>query len=253
MNGILVRIGIDQQYGGWNAPVIERSGEFFFVPIHDGKKDAYIPGGRQTFLSIVPGLEHFVHLAGRDLYSDLRFPAELVQRNMHLDPDFEHLTYGDNGSRRGAGASRLVDGDLVVFYAGLQSLESAQLVYAIVGLFVVDRVLRADGIPQDERNCNAHTRWETVSQNDIVVKGKPGLSGRLERCIPIGEYRGKAYRVREELLCEWGGLGVKDGYIQRSVNPPHFVDAARFYEWFNSQQGVLLPVNNISQGVRVER
>src|SRR3954468_20631761 len=36
MRGILVRVGTDQAFGGWNAPVDPGSGEFAYVPIPDG-------------------------------------------------------------------------------------------------------------------------------------------------------------------------------------------------------------------------
>jgi hypothetical protein len=63
------------------------------------------------------------------------------------------------------------------------------------------------------------------------------MSGRFDRCIPIGEWRDNAYRVRPDIEDAWGGLTVKNGYIQRSAVPPEFLDAARFHEWFQ-QQGV---------------
>jgi hypothetical protein len=34
MKGLLVRIGVDQAYGGWNAPV-DADGQFVYVPIRD--------------------------------------------------------------------------------------------------------------------------------------------------------------------------------------------------------------------------
>lgn len=33
MKGLLVRIGVDQAYGGWNAPVHLGTHEFVYVPI----------------------------------------------------------------------------------------------------------------------------------------------------------------------------------------------------------------------------
>ncbi len=38
MKGILVRIGVDQTYGRWNAPVYLQDGEFVFVPIPEKSK-----------------------------------------------------------------------------------------------------------------------------------------------------------------------------------------------------------------------
>ncbi len=69
-------------------------------------------------------------------------------------------------------------------------------------------------------------------------------SGRLARCIPIAEFRDRAYRVTKPLLKEWGGITVNDGYLQRSARLPEFNDAARFYKWFQRQKPKLLPRNN---------
>jgi len=70
------------------------------------------------------------------------------------------------------------------------------------------------------------------------------VSGRLERCIPIGDYRERAYRVRPTLLTAWGGLSVNNGYLQRSARLPEFSQADRFYDWFLAQKVALLPRNN---------
>jgi hypothetical protein len=81
-------------------------------------------------------------------------------------------------------------------------------------------------------------------ESDIVVRAKPGVSGRLRRCIPIGEFRDRAYRVRRHLLDGWGGLDIRDGYIHRSVRLPAFHDAARFYRWFLAHNPELVAQNN---------
>jgi len=76
------------------------------------------------------------------------------------------------------------------------------------------------------------------------VRGRAGSSGRLQRCLPIGEYRDRAYRVRRDLLEQWGGLSVKDGYLQRSARLPRFLDAERITGWFASQRPILMQANN---------
>ncbi len=76
------------------------------------------------------------------------------------------------------------------------------------------------------------------------MRGRVGSSGRLQRCLPIGEYRDRAYRVRRDLLEEWGGLSVKDGYLQRSARLPRFLDPHRFMGWLESQRPVLMQANN---------
>jgi hypothetical protein len=242
MKAILVRIGVDHAYGAWNAPVDPVTGQFVYVPIPDGTEKRYTPGNAHRFDEILDSLSKF---AGRPVAKDLQCPPALRQRNMHLDPDFEHLTYGDNGARRGAGIALLGPDDLLVFYAGLRStLGRNELVYALVGLFVVKEVVRAMGVPVKRRHENAHTRWTTISENDVIVRGKRGVSGRFDRCIAIGEFRDRAYRVRRDVEEAWGGLTVKNGYIQRSAVPPVFLNAAKFYNWFQQQGIARLGRNN---------
>jgi len=38
---------------------------------------------------------------------------------------------------------------------------------------------------------------------EIVIRARSGISGRLQRCIPIGELRGHKCRVRNDLLDAW--------------------------------------------------
>jgi hypothetical protein len=141
---------------------------------------------------------------------------------MHLDPDFEYLTCGDRGARRGAGMVDMGEGDLLVFYGGLRPVYacSDRLVYALMGLYVVEEVVPVTAMPPQRWRENAHVRKANPGESDIVVRAKPRVSGRFDRCIPIGEWRNGAYRVRQDVLKAWGGLSVKDGYIQRSAVPP---------------------------------
>ena len=194
----------------------------------------------------MPALEKFCTEYGRRLEEDLRFPGELLKRSMHLDPDFTELTYGDVGSRRGAGMRGMAGGDLLAFYAGLRPISACgqRLVYAIVGLYVVDEVVAAADVPRGRWHENAHTRRSTRGSTDIIVRARRGQSGRLERCIPIGEWRDGAYRVTRAVLEAWGGLSVKDGFIQRSAVPPAFLDAGRFYRWFLGQGVGVVGRNN---------
>jgi hypothetical protein len=242
MKAILARIGVDQTYGGWNAPVEPGTREFVYVPIPDGRKKRYTQGNAHGYQEIASPLTAF---AEKHRVIGLSLPKNLRACSMHLDPDFHHLTYGDNGARRGAKIAKLAPKDLLVFYAGLRSVVDPKgLVYALVGLFVVEEVVCAMDVSEERRHENAHTRWMTLSENDVVVRGRPGVSGRFELCVPIGEWRNRAYRVRRDIERAWGGLTVKDGYIQRSVVPPEFLDAQRFYNWFQRKGIILLKRNN---------
>jgi hypothetical protein len=246
VRAILVRVAVDHSYGCWNAPVDPKSGRFVYVPIPEKDGTPFLSGLAYGYDRIMPALSEFCQRFSRHLQDHLEFPEALQKRYMHLDPDFEHLTYGDRGDRRGAGISEMTEGDLLVFYAGLRPICPVRdkLIYALVGLYVVRDVVLARSAPQDLRHQNAHTRKKKIGEPDIVVRAKRGASGRLERCIAIGEWRDRAYRVRRDLLKAWGGLSVRDGYIQGSAVPPTFQDAKRFYEWFRGQSVQLVNRNN---------
>ena len=161
---------------------------------------------------------------------------------MHLDPDFDYLTYGDEGQRAKQIQTKLGQGDLLVFYAGMRDVRSpsSKLVYGIIGLYVVEDIVSALSVPPMHLHQNAHTRKVLAAgADDIVVRARPGVSGRLERYILIGHYHQRAYRVCPGLLDAWGGLNVKDGWLQRSARLPEFVNANTFYNWFLAQNVTL--------------
>jgi hypothetical protein len=155
MKGLLVRVGVDQAYGGWNAPMDPVSRDFVYVPIPE---DEPVRRGMVTFFSdVIPRLKKFCRHHDVDLTTDLRFPEALAEGHTHPAPDFAHLTYVD-GPRRGAGLLELTKGDLVSFYAGLRPTRGgpARLTYALIGLYVVDEVRRSPAVPRSPappRSC----------------------------------------------------------------------------------------------------
>jgi hypothetical protein len=166
---------------------------------------------------------------------------------MHLDPDFEHLTYGDSGTRRGKGLTDLGPGDVVVFYSGLKPVAVCKhrLVYALVGLYRVAESVRVQSVPAPRWSENAHTRCVDRESSDVIVRAKSGSSGRLKQCIPIGEFRDRAYRVEPGILADWGGLSCRDGYLQRSAVLPTLLNPQLFMRWFESQAPELVSSNNL--------
>lgn len=234
MKGLLVRVAADQSKGGgsWNGPAEASTGNFAYVAIPE--EGLTHPGLAKPFALVKPAVASF----GAEL------PTRLAQAEMHLDPDFEHLTYGDQGARAKQIRTKLSPGDLLVFYAGLRDIGSSSLTYGVIGLYVIERIDWAAAVPSERWHENAHTRrLLPANASDIVVVARAGESGRLERYLPIGAYRERAYRVRAELLDEWGGLSVRDGYLQRSARLPELLDAPRFLRWFR-QQGVALVQRN---------
>jgi hypothetical protein len=239
MKGLLVRIGADQGDGGgwWNAPANSTTREFAYVPIPETRP--VHRGFAKPYNLVVNAVQRF----------GAALPAGLAKHNMHLDPDFHYLTYGDRGDPGHRGAqikNKLSRGDLLVFYASFADVNpNPRLIYAIIGLYVIDSVIRAVDTPESRWGENAHTRRVLDPKaTDIVVRAKPEMSGRLQTYIPIGEYRQRAYRVKKNLLEAWGDLTVKDGYLQRAARLPAFLNAGKFYGWFLAQKLELLADNN---------
>jgi hypothetical protein len=240
MNAYLVRVGIDitEESGHFNAPVDLETMEFAYVPIKESKE--MLLECKRTFVEFISPCEKL----------GVELPSPLLNMHAHIDPDFSKLTYGDiDGkdpntgklNRRGRPLRKLQENDILVFYAGLKPIkylsnDQDKLTYAIIGLYVIkERPISAhEFVRRGLRDDNAHTRCQ-YSEADIIIVAKPKQSGRLEKCIPIGKYCNKAYRVTKKLLDEWGGLYVNDGYIQRSARLPKFKDPERFYKWFNEQ------------------
>jgi hypothetical protein len=239
MKAYLVRVGIDltSESGNWVAPVDPLTHRFAYVPILENETNGRKPV-RTGYGTTYDEFKAVCESLGK------RLPQRLLKRYSHLDPDFEYLTYGDE-NWRGKPLLGLESGDILAFYAALRPIRPFidKLTYALIGLFIVDRVILAEAIPEADWRKNAHTRREPDA-TDIVVFGKERLSGRLERCIPIGQWRDGAYRVTQELLHEWGGLSVRNGWIQRSAVLPQFRAPQKFYDWFRKQKVRLVPKNN---------
>jgi len=233
MKGILVRVAIDSTCGHWNGPIDPVTNDFVYVPIPERKK--VHPHLKRYYEEIVPALEK------------MKVPLKslLNHQLMHLDPDFEHLTYGDKWPRLKP-LLNLKSGDFVAFYSSLKSLKAydEELIYALIGFFEVQEIIQADKVTKDRWHENAHTR-RVENDRNIIVRAKKESSGRLTRAIPIGELRDRAYRVRMDILEAWGGLSVKDGYIHRSANLPNFLKPEKFLEWFAKQNPKLVAKNNI--------
>lgn len=230
MRGLLIRVGIDLTDGNWNAPVDAATGEFAYVTITEVKQ--LRPGLARFYDEFAPAIAKF----------GLELPPHLKGLPTHLDPDFSTLTYGDQG-RRAKQISQLGSGDLLAFFASLRDVRSGSLLYVLIGLYIIDEIVPAQVIERNRWSENAHTR-RFPSLDDIVVRARVKGSGRLPKCIPIGEYRERAYRVKQELLDAWGGLTVKDGYLQRSARLPSFRDATKFYKWFLEEKTELVDRNN---------
>lgn len=244
MKAYLVRVGVDQTFGRWNSPVDPVTNEFVYVSIPESR--AMRAAFATPYSLLQPALARFEDAHHAAPIRSVRLPSNLIPQNMHLDPDFAHLTYGDNGLRRGKRLTELQRGDVVVFYSGLRPVAACKhrLIYALVGLYRVSEVMSLESVASRCWSENAHTRCVDHEGSDVIVRAEPGSSGRLLRSIPIGEYRDGAYRVTREILAAWGGLSCRDGYLQRSAVLPSFVQPRRFIDWFERQGAEMVSSNN---------
>ena len=236
MQIFLIRVGADQSEGGgsWNGPVDSSTGRFVYVPIPEG--GSVRPGFEKPYGTLAPHLDALGTV----------LPSHLARKGMHLDPDFEHVTYGDRGNKGAQLAKTLKRGDRLLFYSGLMDIRSRKLVYALIGTIIVDRVDRAIDCPPARYDENAHTRRVlAIDAMDIIVVGQPTGSGRLARCLPVGEYRNRAYRLMPSILEAWGPASVADGYLQRSAVFPNLKEPEKFLAWWSRQNLALFHSNNV--------
>src|SRR5260370_20208827 len=209
-NGLFYRVAVDSASGGWNAPC-RTNGSFCYVPIPDAN-----PSGRGTmFDRSYDEFSPFVTAMGDTWPSTLSGLC-------HLDPDFAHLTYGDQGSRAARLREFITPGSFIVFWAGLRWLDgprAGSIVCSIIGFYLVSHVLRASDAGVLDAHRIAHSRHSGIPDDHVIVFADPRESGRLRRHIPIGEQRGRAQRVTIETLEAWARLcrktpePLKAGYI----------------------------------------
>ena len=91
VNALLCRVGADQSVGGgsWNGLVDTQSGNFAYVAIPEPRP--ILAGLEKPYSMLAPVLSTF----------GMSLPPHLHAQHMHLDPDFDYLTYGDQGERAG--------------------------------------------------------------------------------------------------------------------------------------------------------
>lgn len=252
MRAILIRVGADGTQGGgqWLAPVDTESGRFVYLPIPE-RRVAFHPGCERRFDEAeVPLLSFLAEHGAPARYWRSRIEAKRGQP-MHLDPDFEHLTYGDFGDKRGRDLREFKSNDLMVFYSAFKPIGPANdLIYAVVGVYVVEEIVLAISVTDARRGENAHTRKADRAMADIVVRARPGVSGRCAWCIPIGEKRGTSnYYLRPDIETAWGGLVKADSsprkssWLNMSGSMPLLGNPAGFSAWWATQNVPLLRKN----------
>ena len=216
MKALLLRVGIDKGCGGTLAPIFD-DGSFEFVPIPES-----IP---------TPGAATYNERIGRKgKRLSAYVPPSIKNAPMHEDPEFLTCTYGDPTLKRYY-LLKLVKGDLLVFYAGLQPFATDRYKEAlyIIGYFDVESVAEFNKLPEAELakslqqyRHNAHIKRQN-SLRDLVVVAGDRDSRLLDKAIVISQKkpdrRGRPTHALSPEMEDFLGIS---GFIQRSI-PPRFV------------------------------
>lgn len=172
MKGLLLRVGIDKTYGRYNAPINPLTNDYLYMPIPEGQESPqqiFRQGMQTTYAQMDT---HFSKFTGRNAIQ-LAFPEHLRAINCHLDPDFENLTYGDQGSGRGNRVRKLYAGDFIAFFASFRPIPNIPcdhvLVYALYGVFFIDDIKKAKDVSSDQWHVNAHTRIQKMNGEHLIA------------------------------------------------------------------------------------
>jgi hypothetical protein len=184
---LLLRVGIDTGSGGAHGPLFP-DGRFEYVPIPEPQESTQ----RHTY----------AELSGRYGEPLSTYVPHLADRVPHHDPEFTTYTYGDVGKIKCSQLSRLTEGDLLVFYAGLEPVDGTgpPLLYAI-GYLTVSEVADLEAMTETERAAaierfpnNAHAKRTALGPDSrasdrypVIVRGKPTRSGLFARARPLGD------------------------------------------------------------------
>jgi hypothetical protein len=221
LNLALLRIGIDSGSGGIQGPLFQ-DGTFEYIPIPD-----YSGKDERTYGNVTG--RH-----GRKLVE--YFPASrragMVNQPIHFDPEFATFTYGDPTTPK-AGLRRLQQGDMLVFYCGLEGwgFNSPPALY-LMGYFEVSAAGLAtdfsaneiETLFSDNFHVRHHSIYERQKESLILVKGS-SKSRLLKKAVCINETgHDKAGKPLKVLSKEMQKIfGDFDGKISIQRSPTRWV------------------------------
>lgn len=178
MKAILLRIGIDSNYGAL-SPVWDDM-TYIYFPIYNKNIKEIERGETRTY---------------KDLFGNkIKYlPDKIHNKIVHLDPEFETFTYGDVKNKSKI-LSTLEKGDLLIFYmGGVMQNDSSEKGCFIIGYLDVQSVFvsRNKNLTNKDLNLirnefanNAHSISSKTQQNLVIVKGS-SRSRKLDKCIKL--------------------------------------------------------------------
>lgn len=224
MKAMLLRVGMDKGTDGTLAPIFS-DGLFLYIPPSEWDTTSR---EKRTYRTMIGW-------NGCPLATYL--PPRVGARTPHDDPEFVTCTYGDASAKR-RHLLRLQKGDLLVFYAGLQSIRECGMVgLYLIGYLTVERVIDFNTLtPKQVVRCleqypnNSHAKQRASVDNLVIVVGDCTRSGLLRSAVRISEGRSmKNGRIGQALSQKCEQLLGVQGFIERSM-PPRTVESERGVE-----------------------
>lgn len=192
---VAINVAANTTLPGVRGPVYP-DGSFTYLPIPE----------REPTAEPVPT---YGDLAG-ELALPFALPADLLDRQVHLDPSFagypfcDAHTYGDEHGVKAGPIAELSPGDYLLFYATLSTHGDPDRAWVLddwgaylVGGFRIAAVVTGDEYrdldPEDRARYagNAHVRREPFDAK-VLVRGDPDGPGLFDRAIPLSAPEGGA-------------------------------------------------------------
>ena len=192
MKAVLLRVGIDSQYGGNVGPIFE-DGSFEYVPIPEDEKTT-----EERTYSDTKGRsgELFSTFVGK-IFKNMK---------IHFDPEFETFTYGDHLTKSKIFA-RMDKNDYLIFYSGLKPYRNVSYPRGlyIIGYFCIDTVFIYDDLlnntTKEKLKNNAHIKRGDNARDTVILKGFPEKSRLLKKVIHISK-EGKEHWIASDQFCD---------------------------------------------------
>ena len=219
MKAMILRIGIDKGTDGALGPIFDNR-SFEYIPLSEKNVNT-----REE--------KTFGNTKGRSgVYLSKYLPERIKNRKLHLDPEFETFTYGDQTVKRNY-LLKLKEGDFLVFYVGLTPYNTTvqeEGLY-IIGYFQVESVVDFNNIDttQKRTSCNIYKNNAHIKsaglKDLVIIKGRKETSKLLDKAFLISKKKinkiGRKYHAVSPEVEDLLGIS---GSIQRSI-PPRFITA----------------------------
>ncbi|MBZ5697635.1 MAG: hypothetical protein LAN18_03715 [Acidobacteriia bacterium] len=233
MQVVLLRVGIDTGAGGIHGPLF-KDGSFEYIPIPDGwNMDPRTYGNTKG--------RHGRSLVDYFLGSRR---AKVFKQAIHFDPEFTTYTYGDPTLGPKSSLRKLVEGDLLAFYGGLEGwgFQCSPALY-LIGYFEVLRAGLAPSFTSSEMRRlfgnNFHVKHRKIleDQRERLVLVKGGVGSRLlQKAVRIsslgknsdGRPLHRLSRKMQEIFGDFDGRTSIERSPPRWVFPEFTARAAKF-------------------------